>query len=538
MKQKRLGGLCAAVLFLLCAGMTGFYLAAGYGAYLDADMASELALASHLAKEGALISPTWVYSTEVRVLSTQLVFTPLMALFPHNWRLVRTLGCLILQAMLAASAYFCGRSLGAKRRFALLFAGLSISACSVVYAQMVTIGAYYVPHAVLTNLCVGMTARLMRMEKSGRRTALFTLLMVMCALMGTSSIRYPFCATIPVAAAGVWAYLFAGGAESAPRTGAQNRRLLLTLAVCGISVIGFAVGQKILAKVCNYDAARYGGVRLTAFTSADMPKMMQQALGGLARLMGYSEGSVLLSVHGLASVGALLLPAAAAVLMGRTLKAAKRDGDEVLRFGVLTLAMSAAITALSFVLLEDLYLNRYWIPLMTLGAPVMAACLSREENRPLRGACALLFAGMVVVSSAMQITGTMRNPEITSVQRDRAAYLQESRLTFGYATFWNANVVTELTDGEVEAVAVSIDENAKGQGVPHTDVWLEVEENRQMTRPDEPVFLMLTTAESAQTADFLALSGAQARYERDGMTIYEIASQRVFFETIWAMDAA
>ena len=50
MKQKRLGGLCAAASFLLCALMTGFYLIAGYGAYLDSDMASELALASLLAK--------------------------------------------------------------------------------------------------------------------------------------------------------------------------------------------------------------------------------------------------------------------------------------------------------------------------------------------------------------------------------------------------------------------------------------------------------------------------------------------------------
>ena len=151
MRQKRLGGLFAAAVFLLCAVMTGTYLIAGYGAYLDSDMASELALASHLAEEGKLISGTWVYSTEVRVLSTQLIFTPLMALFPHDWRLVRTLGCLILQGILAASAYFCGRALGADKKFSLLFAGLSISACSVVYAQMVTIGAYYVPHAVLTT---------------------------------------------------------------------------------------------------------------------------------------------------------------------------------------------------------------------------------------------------------------------------------------------------------------------------------------------------------------------------------------------------
>ena len=234
--------------------------------------------------------------------------------------------------------------------------------------------------------------------------------------------------------------------------------------------------------------------------------------------------------------GALLLPAAAAILMGRALKAARRDGNNVLRVGVLTLAMSAAITALSFVLLEGLYLNRYWIPLMTLGAPVMAACLTGETNAPLRRGCALLFAGVVLIASAMQITSTMKRPEITDVQRERAAFLQESRLTFGYATFWNANVITELTNGEVEAVGITIAQNEKGQGVPRVSEWLEAQENRRMERPEERVFMLLTEAESERLDDFLKKSGAQARCTRDGMTAYEIESQRIFFETAQAMD--
>ena len=204
--------------------------------------------------------------------------------------------------------------------------------------------------------------------------------------------------------------------------------------------------------------------------------------------------------------------------------------------GALTLAMSAAITALSFVLLEGLYLNRYWIPLMTLGAPVMAACLTGETNAPLRRGCALLFAGVVLTASAMQITSTMKHPEITDVQRERAAFLQESGLTFGYATFWNANVITELTNGEVEAVGITIAQNEKGQGVPRVSEWLEAQENRRMERPDERVFMLLTEAESERLDDFLKKSGAQARCTRDGMTAYEIESQRIFFETAQAMD--
>ena len=250
MRQKRLGGLFAAAVILLCAVMTGTYLIAGYGAYLDSDMASELALANHLAGEGKLISGTWVYSTEVRVLSTQLIFTPLMALFPHDWRLVRTLGCLILQGILAASAYFCGRALGADKKFSLLFAGLSISACSVVYAQMVTIGAYYVPHAVLTNLCVGMTARLMRVEKGGKRAA-FAAGVVMGASSMPCTIARSISSRKSRRSQGVDAD--AGGLRGRRRVCRRNNRGL------------------------TFDAARYGGVRPRS--DADMPGTIRHGTG-------------------------------------------------------------------------------------------------------------------------------------------------------------------------------------------------------------------------------------------------------------------
>ena len=68
MRQKRLGGLFAAAVFLLCAVMTGTYLIAGYGAYLDSDMASELALAmsaaitalSFVLLEGLYLNRYWI----------------------------------------------------------------------------------------------------------------------------------------------------------------------------------------------------------------------------------------------------------------------------------------------------------------------------------------------------------------------------------------------------------------------------------------------------------------------------------------------
>lgn len=531
MNRDRLERVGAAAVFLLCAAMTAYYLIAGYGAYLDADMSSELALAQHLVKEGTLISPTWMYSTEVRVLSTQLIFAPLMAIFPHNWRLVRTLGCLILLAMQAGSAYFCARALGAKRRDALLFSGLTISACSVVYSQMILIGAYYVPHAVLTNLCVGMTARAYAMERGKRRAALCALLLALCALMGASSIRYPFCATLPVAAAGVWAYLFPAGDERLPRTRAQTGRCALAVGVALVSLIGFAAGQRILGAVCQYDAARYGGSRLAAFTSADLPAVVQDAIGGLVRLMGYRERSILLSVHGLVSVGAVLLPVLAALLCVRTLRRARHERT-ILRFGVLALLMSAALTAGTFVLVENLYMNRYWIPLLTLGAPVMAACLSHEDNRPLRTLALLAFAGVVVCSSAMEIRTSMAKPQIVEADRQRVEYLRENGLDFGYAPFWNANVVTELSDGDIEVVNVSIVEREGAGAVAVPTGWLEAAQNVTLCRPEEPVFMLLTQGDAQKLRGFLDACGAEKTAGHGALDVWVIPTQRAFFDAV------
>ena len=92
--------------------------------------------------------------------------------------------------------------------------------------------------------------------------------------------------------------------------------------------------------------------------------------------------------------------------------------------------------------------------------------------------------------------------------------MQESGLTFGYATFWNANVITELTNGEVEAVGITIAQNEEEGRVPRISEWLEAQENRRMERPDERVFMLLTEAESEQLDDFLKKAGRR-RATRD-----------------------
>ena len=314
----------AAAFVLLCLAVSAYYLTAGYGAFLDADMSSELALAQHLAETGRLISGEWRYSTEVRVLNTQLVFTPLMALFGHDWHLVRALGCMILLTLLAASVVFCARSLGAAWRFALLFAGLSVLPFSLIYAQMIVIGAYYVPHAVLTNLLIGLAAGMVRERGRAIRCALLVLL---AAVMGASSIRYLLCATLPAAAAGVWLAVFPKG-ETLTRESREIPIAASSLLAAAASAAGYVLGTRVLEKLCSWDGGRYAGSRLMGVTGTNLFELLDQALDGLIKLCGYMEGKILLSVQGLLSVGALGLMALGVLLLVRAMQDGCSDAPQ------------------------------------------------------------------------------------------------------------------------------------------------------------------------------------------------------------------
>lgn len=81
-------------------------------------------LANLLAQEGGVMSTNWYYSTELRVLNTQLVMAPLFRLFT-SWHTVRVVGSVVLILLYLAAWFWFGRS--AKLKYSgLLGAGLLV----------------------------------------------------------------------------------------------------------------------------------------------------------------------------------------------------------------------------------------------------------------------------------------------------------------------------------------------------------------------------------------------------------------------------
>lgn len=114
---------------------------------IDSDMSSELVLAKQLATEKKLVTTNWYYSTELRVLNTQLVFTPLFMIF-DNWNLVRTLGTLILVIILLLSFLYFAK--GFKIKYSTYLSFLIVGSISLSYYSFVIVGAYYIPHIAIS----------------------------------------------------------------------------------------------------------------------------------------------------------------------------------------------------------------------------------------------------------------------------------------------------------------------------------------------------------------------------------------------------
>lgn len=512
---------------LVCFSMASYYLIFGYGAYLDADMSSELALASHLAKEGKLISDTWLYSTEVRVLGTQLVYMPLMMLFPHDWQMVRTLGGMILLAMMACTSYYSARKIGAEKHYAWIFAGLGVLPISIIYAQMIVIGTFYVPHAILINVFVAWAVSVCA-QKHWIKTSigLCVLGMFMCA----TSIRYLLCAILPVAAMGLYGMVFPR--NEGKRSNGEKRVFVVSFAAAALGVVGYAVGERIFAANFLWDPNQFGGRRLVSLTSENLFELMDQSMDGLMKMVGFMESRHLISIQGLLSLGALGLIVLAFMLVVRRMKESCQD--EKTHMAVLAFVMSAVMTWGTFLFVENMYVNRYWIPVMTLGGPIMALCLTKEQNTALRRMAGVIFACVALGLSAAQIKNSMASPQIGAVERENAACVESTGVKFGYASFWNANNLTELTNGYVEAVAFRVVEGKQGN-YPDLNMWLEVQADREMNRPEETVFMLLSQPEKKQLSAFLEACGAEeVQMPYDNQALFIIDSQRTFFDVMQA----
>ena len=122
---------------------------------LDSDASSNLVLAAKLAREGGILSSTFIYSTELHVVHSQLIHS-LLFRFCSDWSLVRFLGAVIMQALMLGAYGYLARQARMSFNAFCVTAAVMLLPFSVPYGRIVLYHNYYIPYITLDLWMIGL----------------------------------------------------------------------------------------------------------------------------------------------------------------------------------------------------------------------------------------------------------------------------------------------------------------------------------------------------------------------------------------------
>lgn len=262
--------------------------------FIDSDDASELILARQLVSEGNIISQNWYYSTELRVLNTQLVYMFLF-LFTSSFKLVRILGQTVLSCLLLISYYFGLYSIDKdkagvrfwKTAFLLL---IPVGGRGEPWVFLAMKG-YYVPHICISFLALGIICQMIKIYNSTKRwIAAGIILGFLSGLGGIRSLQLTY---LPLVTSAVWMFwntLIGSGWEEAKCT----LRKIAGAFPCALAAFaGYLINDICLKKIYHFQS--FGETLYNPLTLTAVEKVIREYL----KTMGYIEWEKIFSFKGI-----------------------------------------------------------------------------------------------------------------------------------------------------------------------------------------------------------------------------------------------
>jgi len=512
----------AACIFLALCFASSVYLAYRTSFYIfDSDSSSELILSKMLAEEGGILSKNWYYSSELRVLNTQIVYSALFRI-TDDWQTVRWVGQTILNAILVLTYLFCAKQTGIRPYIRVATAGLLLLPLSTSYARIVLMHGYYVPHISIMFALVGLLLMALSEEASARKRRLAAAGMaVLGVLGGLGGVRQMLTSGLPMLIAGFFLLFLSdksaglikdynSGEDAAlPRTlkhlgkTVAGRGFFLTVLCFFATVVGYLINAKLLTRIYGFNDYSTIHLRYPTLTTVKV------IVWGVLDFFGFRERTPIGSMEGIAALMGMVCFLCFLVFTLRFLLKKTRPADYRLQTGGLLFV--ATIGALAFtMMLTQKNESRFLLPAMGLLPLHIASVWEQADRRPWRVqrlvalvmvlCCAAngfvidnyligKHSGETVDYDSSIVYGGLPVSEVDFVRdvRGAAEFLEENGYEYGYSMFWYANAVTELTEGAVEIVLFQPCDFVE----PKLYHWLTKKDTLEKAMNADRVFLLL-----------------------------------------------
>lgn len=490
---------------------------------LDADEASEMILAQHLNEEGGILSKTWYYSTELRVINTQLVYKIGIRIFPTDWHAARTFSIAILMLILLVSYLYFVRQLGLGK-YGLWTAIALMVPFSTEYSYTVLYGGFYVPHISIIFVGLGLFLQVLQMQHRIGRIMLFVLSVLLAFGSGLGGVRQflvlyaPLFMTVFLLMVKDTIHSSHLGEIIGRRTG---KTFLFVASILISCLAGVAVNSKFLSKIYTFED--YSDVSLN---SIDLSRFWGY-LDSWFQLMGYEGCAELRDITGMAAICGLILCFLAAICAVIIVKVRARltEGERIVAlFSIVSLLLNTF-----FYLLANNPMPRYLMPAVVMTFPVIGMGLKYlpEQNGVWSkiGIAVLIFCVLGQSTNYMYYHAFKDHGTLLTAEEKVAYWLADHGYRNGYATFWNANNMVELTDGKLEMWGIETEQGEILWYELENSHWLQVKAH-DTRMPDGKVFLLLNQEEKNEGNDAKTSLVDQRRlvYQEDGYYVYTFDS--------------
>ena len=445
-------------LVLLAAYLMSVGIFALYGEHnLDSDMSSEMILASILNEEGGLFSEEWYYSTELRVVSPVMLYQIGLKLF-DSWHAARTFAVAVLQIGVILSFLFMAKAAGMKESGVYCAAGL-ILPISQAYAFLFAYGGFYAAYFIWICIVFGM---ILRMHGSKRKVLLCVFMALSGVWGGMTGVRMIMLLGAPLMLAcsvALFDQFRRSQTGKAVIESEQFSMMLATLIHFAGMLAGYWINGHVLAQ--KYSFSSQNDVKLVPFG----PQSVLDQMDCMLRFFGYQAGYNLLSVEGAASWAAVALVCFSMLAVYVLLKKRVQYGLTACQQMVPLFACCALVLGILLNGSTDRGHNGYnevhTVAYYISGVLMMvaSACMLLEKlpcrlwQHGTRTLLLLMLSGVFFLEARVYTKNDYRSS--MADYEDAAQWLVEHGYTQGFSTFWNGNVLTEATDGQLEMYVFS-----------------------------------------------------------------------------------
>ncbi len=510
-----------ALTYLVPLGLFVFFLVwlVKYGSYLtDSDTASELIIAKVLSKQGKLFTKDMYYSTALRVVNQQLIFAPLFWVF-SSWYVVKVVGIALHLVVLCASAVLVARAVGLSWRYCSLLCSCLMLPMSKMYLYMSMYGLWYSCYATTILLTVGVVLYCLKEQNKLKVYVYYVLVCLLALLNGFEGIRMLFLLYVPFFIAAL--ILFCAGRGRADRkllaysgAGGEADILIGALLLLFASGLGYVVNAGLLSKIYSYRT--WASEEFTKFT---IEKLLIMANGFLDNI-GLTADRPLIS-EALFRNGVCFTLTGGMILSVRHIL--RKDGFSFAQkalpvFFITALAFFALVTSFASMGVSGGYI----LPI----TPILFIVILQAVQDMKKGKLAqfLLAAFFVVFTTCGTASYNFYKTDLNADRRLIVKAALEQGCQAGYASYWNADVMVELSDGRLDMYSWTDTLFTKpGQDLDDVDdiyPWLQ-EVRHSTERPAGKVFCAFENGEMGRPLPSrLSRAGATVLYQSDRYTAF------------------